>query len=353
MISETPLISRQIRLSDGRALAYAEHGEPSGEPVFFFHGTPGSRLFHHPDGSIATTLGARVITIDRPGVGLSDFKPDRTLLDWPDDVAELADALHIERFAVAGISGGGPYVAACALRMPHRLTAAAMISSVGPLETPDATNGMIWYLRLLFSLARHSRTLAALSWWLANVAGIHNSEWLRNLEVDGLPRSERELLDKPDVRRMLAEDYAEAVRCGVSGVAWDLAVLARPWGCRLEDIATVVHLWHGDEDVRTTPTMARYLASVIPGCRAVFFPGEGHDVFYNHWRQILATLLSYRTTEENARLWWQNDKPSDKRLTRHALASRCAMSERWLSTKQPEACEAGQQRQRIGMDIRQ
>jgi pimeloyl-ACP methyl ester carboxylesterase len=49
------------------------------------------------------------IAPDRPGLGLSDLKRGRKILDWPADVIELADALQIARFAVVGISGGGPY----------------------------------------------------------------------------------------------------------------------------------------------------------------------------------------------------------------------------------------------------
>ncbi len=51
----------------------------------------------------------RLIGIDRPGMGRSQFQKRRCLLDWPDDVMELADYLGIERFAVLGVSGGGPY----------------------------------------------------------------------------------------------------------------------------------------------------------------------------------------------------------------------------------------------------
>jgi pimeloyl-ACP methyl ester carboxylesterase len=80
-----------------------------GKPVVFFQGTPSSRLFHRPDESIALSLGARIIAIDRSGFGLSDFQPGRMLLDWPHDVVALADALKIDRFAVVGISGGGPF----------------------------------------------------------------------------------------------------------------------------------------------------------------------------------------------------------------------------------------------------
>lgn len=70
-------------------------------------------------------------------MGRSDFQPGRTLLDWPDDVADLADALGIDRFAVLGYSGGAPYAAACAYRLPHRLTACGIVGGGGPAENPS------------------------------------------------------------------------------------------------------------------------------------------------------------------------------------------------------------------------
>jgi pimeloyl-ACP methyl ester carboxylesterase len=147
---------KQIRLRDGRSLGYAEYGDPAGKPVIFFQGTPSSRLFHHPDESIAVSLGAHIITMDRPGFGLSDFQLGRTLLDWPDDVVELAKALKIDRFAVAGISGGGPYVAACALKIPQRLTAAAIISGVGPVDALGAIQGMRRIRRVGVTVAKYA-----------------------------------------------------------------------------------------------------------------------------------------------------------------------------------------------------
>ena len=110
-----------LSLRDGRVLCYAEYGDPSGKPFFFFHGLPGSRRQRHPDNSIASEIGARIIAIDRPGYGLSDFQPGRKLLDWPGDVAQLADCLKIEQFSAIGVSGGGPYLLACAYKMPERM----------------------------------------------------------------------------------------------------------------------------------------------------------------------------------------------------------------------------------------
>lgn len=104
---------QQLKLQDGRNLGYAEYGAPEGVPVFYFHGFPGSRLDYlfFDAGEAAAGTNARIIAAERPGYDLSDFKRGRSILDWPDDVTELADALQIDRFAVLGISGGGPYAA--------------------------------------------------------------------------------------------------------------------------------------------------------------------------------------------------------------------------------------------------
>src|SRR5262245_60740924 len=94
-----PAHDRVLRLRDGRALAYAEWGDLHGPPVFFFHGSSVSRLWC-PDEEATRAVGVHLISPDRPGVGGSDLQPGRRMADWPVDVAELADALDIDRFAV-------------------------------------------------------------------------------------------------------------------------------------------------------------------------------------------------------------------------------------------------------------
>src|SRR5438552_17010722 len=112
-----------ITLRDGRRLGYAEYGDPAGVAVFYFHGTPGSRLEGTIADEAAKRLRVRLIAIDRPGVGLSTFKPRRKLRDWPADVIALADALGIDRFAIVGLSGGGPHALAGARYIGTRLIA--------------------------------------------------------------------------------------------------------------------------------------------------------------------------------------------------------------------------------------
>jgi pimeloyl-ACP methyl ester carboxylesterase len=120
----TPRVDDLIALPDGRSLAYAEFGDPDGRPVLFFHGTPGYRLNPWTTNAEMRSLEVRLIALDRPGVGRSTPRPQRRLLDWPDDVQTLAGSLGLERFAVVGFSNGGPHAAACAYKLGTRVSGA-------------------------------------------------------------------------------------------------------------------------------------------------------------------------------------------------------------------------------------
>ena len=101
-------------MPDGRVYGYEQWGDTAGLPLFSIHGTPGGRLNRYPDVSLWERLGLRVITVDRPGFGLSTPLPGRAVAHVAADVAAVADHLGLGRFAVQGGSGGGPHALAIA-----------------------------------------------------------------------------------------------------------------------------------------------------------------------------------------------------------------------------------------------
>jgi pimeloyl-ACP methyl ester carboxylesterase len=133
-----PRVDDLLALPDGRSLAYAEFGDPDGRPVLFFHATPGYRRNPWATDAELRSAGVRLIAPDRPGVGRSTPQPHRRLLDWPDDVRHLADALGLERFAVVGFSNGGPHAAACAYKFGPRVSGTALGAPLPPLDQPGA-----------------------------------------------------------------------------------------------------------------------------------------------------------------------------------------------------------------------
>jgi len=278
-----------VKLSDGRNLAYAQYGCAEGRPVIAFHGTPGSRLEHAVDSTTLEELNIRLITVDRPGYGFSDFKEERSLLDWPDDVSQLADALLLEHFSITGYSGGGAYAAACAHKIPDRLAGVALLSSVAPYDAPEITNEMMPASRALFELAANDFQQAIQH--LSAVAG--TAEALFDSFEASLPTSDKTIFSGQDFHQMYKENLSEALRQGLKGVIYDMSLIAQPWGFNLSAINTVVHVWHGKNDITVPAGMAQYLANTIPQCHAHFFPDEGHLMSFKHWRTILKQLTTY------------------------------------------------------------
>jgi pimeloyl-ACP methyl ester carboxylesterase len=280
-----------ITLNDSRTLAYAEFGDLRGRPVFFFHGMPGSRFFRPPD-EITEKASVRLITTDRPGYGLSTFQPGRRFQDWPGDIAQLADHLGIRKFAVAGHSAGGPYVAACALALPERVTAAAALSAAGPMDSPGGMIGMAATNKLGLRIGRFTPwpLWQVLVWVFYHrraadpAADIERGTGIR-------PPADDEQLKKRAVREACIQSETEAFRPGLRGLAWEGRLLTRPWGIPLEDIRVPYHLWHGTQDDQATLAMARHVAGKIPTSRTTFCEHEAHLLLFPHWEEILTQLI--------------------------------------------------------------
>lgn len=287
-----------VTLRDGRQLGFARVGDPGGMPLFYFHGFPGSRLEALFAEKAATDLGVCLIGVDRPGYGLSDGKPGRQLGDWPCDVCELADALDMDRFSVIGVSGGGPYAAACAWKMPQRLSRVAIVCGLGPLETAEAFRGMIALNRLGLGLCQRVswliRPLLAPFFMGLRLAPEHAISHL----TSKVRPVDRKTLRRSDVRRLLARTFREAFRHGMEGAVQDLQIYTKPWGFALSDIEIKVLLWHGEKDVIVPPSMGRYQAARIPRCVAVFYRKEGHFSLVEHRGEDILRALIGRTGKE-------------------------------------------------------
>jgi pimeloyl-ACP methyl ester carboxylesterase len=288
------LLTRTLKLSDGRRLAYAEYGDPHGYPTLYFHGLPGSRL----EAALATDTAAnarvRLIAIDRPGIGASDRQPNRSLLDWPADVLQLADQLGLARFTVVGVSGGGPYAMACAYSIPERLDAVAIVSGVAPFDETALVGGMFWPIRAAVRSAQLTPSLARLGLRPAVILG-----WFPHFSIGllghTLNRPDRDVLARVEVHRALSRSLAESLRRGARGHTDDLLALTRGWGFRLEDVAKDIYLWHGERD-RTLPIgHARYLAAKLPRAHCELVPGEGHfSLVIDRAAQIFSALEAVR-----------------------------------------------------------
>lgn len=293
----------QVKLKDGRTIGYAEYGHSQGKPILHFHGTPSSRLegnCYNNLNEVATTLGVRLIFPDRPGIGLSDFKPHRTLLDWADDVAELADCLNISQFSIIGLSGGVPHALACAYKVPHRLTQIGLMGGISPLDKSDIFQDMSNSNKLQITIARKAPWLLRFIFWLVSRDFHKNPDSAIAQLANELSEPDKAVFACFNFKASFIEMIREAFRSGTRGVGRDQTIIARQWGFKLDEIDVKTYLWHGEMDTLCSIGMGRYLAGAIPNCSARFLPKEGHiSLYVNYYKEILTTLISNGESNKN------------------------------------------------------
>ena len=282
---------RRIVLRDGRLLAFDEHGDPEGEPVLSFHGGISSRLDAAPLAERCRDLGIRLIAPDRPGHGYSDHAPRRTLLDWPEDVRELADSLGLRRFAVMGWSQGGQYAAACAFAMAQRVTRLALVASVVPFELVPGRSGLSLIDRGMLTLSRWAPPLASLS--LRIGVALPSEERLQRTILRDSTAADRRALREDSKPTAMAAAVKDSIRAGTRGVIRDYRIFAAPWGFDLDRVRTEVGIWQGDADDMVPVSDAEALAERLPRARLAICQGEGHlSLPRNRCREILGWLTA-------------------------------------------------------------
>ena len=291
-----PLRNQTINLSDGRRLGYDERGSSDGKPLFYFHGSPSSRvecsLFI--DEELLRTLNVRLIAVDRPGMGLSDFQSHRRIEDWPQDVLELADHLGIEKFSILAYSLGGPYGFICAYAIPQRLKKVGIVSGAALFTKPELMTNINKSTRNYLTMPREKPWLSHL--FLGMMLVILPRVAPRKF-IDGaasvLPESDKLLVSTNlNFQNGFLDMVHEAIKQGTRGAFLESQLTVTDWGFRLEDIQMPVLLWHGETDANIPVEMARYAAAAIPKCEAKFIPNEGHlTLFKKYAEEIISNLV--------------------------------------------------------------
>jgi pimeloyl-ACP methyl ester carboxylesterase len=276
-----------ITLSDGRRLAFVERGDPHGLPILHHHGMPGSRLQHGAEPELYARLGLRVITPDRPGYGLSDPHRRGALAGWARDVEELMDALHVGRFGVTALSGGGIYALAVAWAMPDRLTGVSVTGCPAPMQIAHASRGMRFMTSGGIAIARHTPWLLEGGGWLVGGFVRTHTKFIYDQSNRHKPKTDLMWLSSPSVASGALDDLREGLRNGAGGYVDDVETLARPWDFDPSRVEAHVDLWHGDADTVIPVAHSRYLARVMPHATLHVCPGEGHMLLWSHAADVL------------------------------------------------------------------
>lgn len=262
-------------LADGRRLAYREFGDPNGHPLIALHGTPGSRLKFEVAEPAARARRLRVIAPDRWGYGATDAHPEPSLARYADDITQLADGLGLDRFAVLGVSGGGPYASAVAAELGKRVSALAMAAPVGPIAGEDDREISAFHRLCFGALAQTPMAVGAVFSAFRAVLGVSPAIGMR-LAMLRIAAADQQVLRQPSVSGRLGQTFIEGLRPGVTGPIIDLGLFGARWDVQLETIVTPARLWLGTTDQNVPRSAARRLAARVPGCDLVEIDGAGH-----------------------------------------------------------------------------
>ena len=283
-----------IQLSDGKKLCYAEYGDPNGEPVFLFHGNPGSRLSWglYPESPFLQNI--RIIAPDRPGYGRTEFKK-QALEKWPQDITELADHLGINDFHLFAPSGGGPYALACAWQIPERLKSVGLFGSVGPY-TKESVEGVNKPLRILWSLANRLFFLVKFQNRVMAKKARKNPFKLfaaiRDLE---LSEYDKQITNKKGIENIFINVFPESYLQDGIGSAYDVT-LPKNWKIPLSQIKSKIVLWHAEEDF-LVGNMTKYLANNLPNSELISLPKVGHLWIMEHVKEVLEKLTDIENSK--------------------------------------------------------
>jgi len=240
----------------------------------------------------ARSLGLRIISPDRPGIRDSHFQPNRTLLDWPPLLDEIAVHLQIDLFRILAVSGGAPYAYVSAWAMPERVEAVAIVSGAVPIDGLEDRRGLLPIHRRMLAVRDASPGLARLLFQIARpFVSMKLPRRIRPLLLKVLQPVDANVLRDSRAFEACFESARQAWRSSARGVMTDAEIYVNPWGFPLEDVSVPVRLWHGTKDRTFAVRLAEKIAARLPNCEFRLVEGAGHySLPIRHVTEILADL---------------------------------------------------------------
>ncbi len=267
------MIEGIVDLADGRKLGYAEWGPPDAPPVLYCHGFPTNRrelLLMEPTLE-RNSVHSRVVVLNRPGYGPSTVQANRTFLDWPNDVAEAADRLDIDRFAVLGVSGGCPYALACGYALGDRVIRLGVVVGMAPFEAPGMEKAS--------AISGPSANRLVRRFQFAMMAyGFRKGGEKRFLaqSLTTMGDVDREAMQRPEMQEWFFDMTREALKQGGGPAAHEAGLYRQVWGFDLQRITAETHLWYGGTDKTVPASAGRWLADRLPNSNYQLWPRHGH-----------------------------------------------------------------------------
>ncbi|MEU1599908.1 alpha/beta hydrolase [Streptomyces sp. NPDC005708] len=231
-------------------------------------------------------LGLRLITIDRPGLGMSDAIPGWTLEDWVFDIQEFTRSRGLPRLAALGYSIGAPFALACAAA--GVVTGTAVVSGTDEIAHPMFAASLEPEALLLVRRVADDHEAAA-----RQLASAASAEALFEVVTGTRCAGDRHVYDDPSFQHAYRRALAEGFTQGPEGYARETALAAARWPFDPADISVPVDLWYSQHDTNPfhSPDLGATLAARIPTARRYVLADTGAAFLWTHTEDIFSTLL--------------------------------------------------------------
>jgi pimeloyl-ACP methyl ester carboxylesterase len=280
-----------IERPDGRVVAWAEWGEPSGKPFVRLHGTPGSRVTRPLSPDLYERLGAHVVTLDRPGYGRSTPQRERTWLSCADDAIAVADAMGWDTFGVHGGSGGAPHALAIGVRAPERVTVLGLSNPAAPLELTDLDDMDDMNAEATRRAQEGRESMEAFIALIYEKVQADIAGGFQELMAEAnAPEADQERFRESSLRAIFVESVTEAIANGPRGWYDDSWYLSTPWDFSLEDVTVPVRIWYSEEDRSTPPRSVELMAERL-NVASLELRGGGHLGDAERQERVWRTLV--------------------------------------------------------------
>lgn len=281
---------QHIILKDNRKLGFAEYGNAEGYPIIYYHGSQSSRLEMHYDISFAIENDLRIITIDRPGHGISDFNPEGSILNFAKDVKQLTEHLGINRFSVVGMSAGSPFALGLTYLFPENIYKTSIISGFAPY-TKDNTKHLSSEVKTMLHLAKSFPFLLRILLKVQSKQISKNPRKALQGFLKIMSEPDKKVLKNESVMLVIESMFKESFRKGSRGVAYEIShILVKNWGFQLNEIKVPVIFWQGKKDNNVPYKWAELMKDEIQNATLNLYSDEGHLIIFQHAQEIFTDL---------------------------------------------------------------